>query len=121
VAGSLSVRQVRSPFTVEQPPGRLPPPGVLVVTGWELAAWVWQRHLPHPLADPERCAACGLRMPCPGWLFADAFLADALRPQPEAAEPPRVLPHVKPPLPRRQPGAAIETQTRFDGWLTPSQ
>src|SRR5437660_1203217 len=73
-------RQARSPFSFEQPPDRLPPPGVRVVIGWELAAQFWRHHLPQPLTDRYRCAACGLRVPCLGWRFADAFLADALRP-----------------------------------------
>ncbi len=120
MAGSLGVRRVRSPFTVEQPPARLPPPGVPVVIGWELAAWLWRHHLPRPLADPERCATCGLRMPCPGWRFADAFLAGALQPQAAAEEPTRVLTQVQP-LPRRQPGASIQPEVRFAGWLTPSE
>jgi hypothetical protein len=78
-------------------------------------------HLPRPLADPERCAACGLRMPCPGWRFADAFLAGALQPQCGLEEPTRVLPPVQPSLPRRRPGASIESEARFAGWLTPSE
>jgi hypothetical protein len=94
---------------------------VPVVIGWELAAWLWRHHLPHPLTDPERCAACSLGMPCFGWLFADAFLADALQPQPTVEEPTRVLPQVKPPLPRRQPGTHLETEARYGGWFTSSE
>jgi len=92
---------------------------VPVVIGWELAASLWWHHLPHPLTDRYRCAACGLRAPCRGWQFADAFLADVLLP-PAVDEPTRELLQVKPPLPKRQRGASMEPEARFDRWFTQS-
>src|SRR5438046_1708337 len=85
-------------------------PGV----GWKLAAWLWRHHLPHPPTDPGRCAACGLPMPCPGWRFADWFLADSLKPR-AVDEPTRELPHVeqRPRLPKRQPGTHLQQETRY--------
>jgi hypothetical protein len=120
------VRELRSPFTVERPPPASTPPGVPVVIGWQLAASVWRSHLPDPLTREPICTACRLPMPCPCWRFADAFRADVLRAlQPSGRTPiaddaTRELPRVKPqPLPRRQPGAQLEAETRYDGWFTP--
>jgi hypothetical protein len=46
---------------------------VLEVTGWALAAECWRRHLPYREGAP--CAACGVTVPCPTWVFADSFIA----------------------------------------------
>lgn len=113
----------RSPFTLERPPPARPPHGVAAVIGWELAAYLWRAHVPDPLLGGDRCARCGLVMPCLCWRFADAFLADLLHPLTEAAEErTRELPQVRrPPLPRRQLGAQLgaDTNERYQGWFTP--
>src|SRR6266700_6798895 len=117
----------RSPFTIERPPPRRAPQGCPVVIGWELAASLWQRHLPDALAAPPVCAACRLAMPCPCWRFADVFLADAcdlpervpVPVRPVVDEATRELPRVtRPPLPRRRPGTHLEPEERYDGWFT---
>lgn len=126
MAGSVGVREPRSPFTVERPPPAHAPRGVPVIFGWELAARIWRAHLPDPLSHDATCARCGVRMPCWCWRFADAFLADVLNPDepPESApvteEPTRELPRVqpRPRLPRRQPGASLTEEERYDGWFT---
>src|SRR5438132_8939048 len=106
----------RSPFTLEHPPPRRAPVGCPLVIGWELAAYMWRRHLPDALTAIRSCAACRLPMPCPCWRFADGFLAAAVEP---SAESTRELPRVqKPPLPRREPGALLKREERFDGWFT---
>jgi hypothetical protein len=88
------------------------------VIGWELAAALWRLHLPDPLALRPVCRACGWYFPCPGWQFADSFLASALVPNPDQEEATRELPVVRPRLPRRQPGALLQEEARFDGWFT---
>lgn len=68
------------------------------------------------------CATAGVPggwyFPCPGWQFADSFLASALGPNPNQDEATRELPVVRPRLPRREPGAHLQEEARFDGWFT---
>jgi hypothetical protein len=94
------------------------PYGCPVVIGWELAASLWRSHLPDPLTGSAICGRCGLRMPCPCWRFADVFLAQVIEPQSAVDDPTRKLPRVeRRPLPRRQPGAQLQAEERFDGWF----
>jgi hypothetical protein len=69
---------LRSPYALGNPPPAQPPNGAKVAIGWELAAGLWRRHQPDPLFFGDTCVACGVRIPCPSWSFADSFLADAL-------------------------------------------
>ncbi|HYU09424.1 MAG TPA: hypothetical protein VEK77_08595 [Gemmatimonadales bacterium] len=115
MAGTLSVRHPRSPFTVERPPPVQAPHGCPVVIGWELAAVLWRSHLPDPLTGDATCAGCGLRMPCPCWRFADVFLAQVIEPpsvvNAAVDDATRELPRVeRRPLPRRQPGAQLQAE-----------
>jgi hypothetical protein len=105
-------------YTRDQLPPTRAPEGCPVVIGWELAAALWVRHLPEPTAAVPVCRACGWRMPCPSWRFADWFLATAIPALTE--DKTRELPTVRPPLPRREPGAHLQEESRFDGWFTHS-
>lgn len=110
-----------SPFTVECPPPPCPPQGVPVVIGWELASSLWRSHLPDPLSRDATCTQCHLPMPCFCWLFADAFLAEAVAPAdaPTLDDATRELPRIeKPRLPRRQPGASLAEEERYEEWFT---
>jgi hypothetical protein len=100
-----------------------------MIIGWELAASLWRCHLPNTFNGTHVCASCHLRMPCPCWQFADAFLAEAIEPSAETAPPvvrptddvTRELPRVeRRPLPQRQPGAHLQAEERYDGWFTRS-
>jgi hypothetical protein len=77
--------------------------------------YLW-RHLPDALTATPTCAACRPPMPCPCWRFADGFLADAIE---LSAGATRELPRVqRPTLPRREPGALLRQEERFNGWFT---
>lgn len=93
-----------------------------MVIGWELAAGLWRSHVPDPLSGEAICAQCRIRMPCWCWRFADAFLAEAVEPAAgmgaAADDATRELPRVeRSPLPRRQPGAHLQSEKRYDGWF----
>jgi hypothetical protein len=108
--------QSHSPLAATQPPPRCAPDGCPVVIGWELAVSLWERHTPGPLAT---CAFCRADMTCPSWRFAHLFLSEAVARTTALDETTRELPALRqPPLPRRQPGAQLATEERYDGWFT---
>lgn len=90
-----------------------------MVIGWELASSLWRSHLPDPLSRDAICTRCHLSMPCFCWLFADAFLAEAVAPAeaPALDDATRELPRIeKPRLPRRRPGASLGEE-RYEEWF----
>lgn len=65
--------RIRSAYTRQNPPPDEPPEGVAELTGWQLAAAQWRRHLPDDLLGVE-CVACQIAWPCDAWDIANDIL-----------------------------------------------
>lgn len=65
--------RIRSAYTRQNPPPDDPPEGVDELTGWQLAAAQWRRHLPDELLGVD-CVECKIAWPCDAWDIANEIL-----------------------------------------------
>ncbi|HIW63892.1 MAG TPA: hypothetical protein H9881_15660 [Candidatus Stackebrandtia excrementipullorum] len=65
--------RIRSAYTRQNPPPDEPPKGVDELTGWQLAAAQWRRHLPDDLLGVD-CVVCQIAWPCDAWEIANDII-----------------------------------------------
>jgi|GEM_PF-3704465 len=106
--------RIRSAYTRQNPPPDDPPEGVAELTGWQLAAAQWRRHLPDDLLGVE-CVACQIAWPCDAWDIANDILNSSrdsadqpLDTADGAREDPLGPPAPQPPRPRSRYAAETE-------------